>query len=339
MSIRIPIDPERLRQKSLLQKYFGDDPKENAFVRAKNLVLGGSFDKQMIDHISSEYAIDVACEFRERWEELFRDILYHLFKDGDLDAAEKAFAKEYVAAFRLSKANVETAIQSVGRQVFIERLLKAIGPDGLDKKEDERLSRFAKQLGLRYAKNAYVETVSGILQVHLEEMLEDDLLTPMEIHELNLMAKTLRIGLSFSDEIQRKMDAAESRWAVMHEPLQRIEVDQIRLDRGEDAFHVDPAEWFESRRVRSGGESYDQYKVIYSGCVILTDKRILMLDDLGGGTKTIKWNALLAVRQTGQLEVELVKSSGKSPILKFGRYEGIPSVGPIVVERLFRGEH
>ena len=339
MPVRLPIQPERLREKSLLQRYFGEDPKENAFVRCKNLVLSGSLDRRMIEHISSEYEIDVAKQFRDRWRELFREILYHLFEDGVLDASEKEFAKEYVAAFRLEKDNVDSAVQSVGRRVFVERLRRAVGPDGLDKDESARLGEFARQIGLRSKKDAYVEVVSEALSEYLKGMLADDQLSPDELRDLSEMAGRLKVDLVFDSETERLIAAAKIRWRVRNESLARISVSHVRLDRGEDAYHSESVEWYESRKVRLGGVSVDEYKLIYSGELILTDTRLLMLDDLGGSTKTLKWSDLIAVRSIGLHEVELVKGSGKSPLIKFGYADMSPSVGPIVLERLYRQDY
>ncbi len=339
MTISLPIPPERLIERSRLQRYFGDDPKENAFIRAKNLVLQGSFDRTMIEYIGQEYELDIAAEFHSRWVSLFREIMYHLFQDGEFDASEKAFAKEYVAIFRLQKEEIDKIIQSVGSEVFINRLLISVGPEGLEKEEAARLSKFAKQIGLRDTKETYVETVSGVLQSHIAEMLEDDLLTPHEYQRVHQMAKALRIEMSFDNRTQRLIDAAQHRWEVINKPLTRITVKKIRLDAGEDAYHAEWADWYETRKIRTNGESINKYKVIYSGCVVLTDKRLLMFDDLGGSTKSIKWTSLLAIHATGKEEIELIKSSGKSPVIKYHTQPESPSIGPIIAERLFKGNH
>lgn len=335
MAINLPIAPERLEKKTMFQRFTGTESSENAFARTKNLVITGQFDKYMVGQICTECDLDIPVVFRQRWIDLFREIMYCLLEDGVIDATEKSFAKEYISTFKLSKSDIDDAIQRSARDLYVEKLMLLVGPNGLNKKQHAELEKYAHQIGLKDMPSAYNESVGLILKTHVCDILDDDLLTPDETTRFNLLCESLHVSPSFDPIIQQRIDAAKSRWRLLTDSLEAIAVSDLRLGTDETAYHDEFGEWYETRKINIGGQSVDQYKLIHAGRIILTDSRLLLIAE-SGSNKSLKWKSLLAVERDARSQVELTKERGKSPIIKYFDCGDTPSNGPLIACRLFQ---
>lgn len=101
MTIDLPIPYERLNPKSISDRFWGNDPKQNYFARAKNLVLTGKLNRSDLQQIQSEYEGDLVKDFAVQWRELLEEITYQIAIDEHIDADEKSFFKEYISIFKI----------------------------------------------------------------------------------------------------------------------------------------------------------------------------------------------------------------------------------------------
>jgi len=289
----------------------------------------------MVERIGTECDVDIPAMFHQRWLELFREIMYHLLEDGAVDVAEKDFARNYISIFKLDKSDVDEAIQRSGRDIFVEKLIRMVGPDGLSDNQYAELGQFAKQIGLKDMQSAYNETVGAILELHIQDILLDSLLTPDEIKNFTDLCNRLRVDPAINPNVEQKLLAAQERWELLSKPLTPIKILDLRLGKEEISYLDEPAEWHETRKIRIGRDSFDRYQLIHSGRVILTNTRLLLIANDTGSNKTLKWSRLLAAEYSYGNDIELVKERGKSPIIKFFDQNGSLSNGPVIVKRLF----
>lgn len=333
MSIRLPIEPEKLQERSIKDRFWGSDPKQHYFARAKNVVLSPSFDAALIAQIEHEYGRDLAADFADEWHQLLEDIVFHIARDGHIDRDEQAFFRQFIGVFRIPDDTAKEVYKKGARRAYIA-IAQQLARDGrFDQQDSASLSKVAKHFGLSEHEQAQSlkQSLSAIINARLNDIISDRMISDAEWADLMELCDGLGIHLQLSQRDQGLVDQARMRWRVMYGELLPIEVRDVKLKGDELAYMRSPADWLETRKV----EGVDTHVIIASGTTILTNQRILFFVP-GGNNKSYAWGELLSVRIHSPDEFELERSRGKSPIVAVNTASSAyPGLSAKLAARLF----
>jgi len=336
MSIKLPIPHERLSSKSISDKFWGCEPKQNYFARAKNIVTTGNLDRKMLLQVQSEYDGDLATDFADQWRELLKEITFQIAIDGVIDPEEQAFFKEYIAIFRIPKDEASRIYRSGARSACL-MLLSDVYEDGIvEDHEIEHVERIAKGFGLKEfdAKANLTAQLKKLVQARFNEMISDLMISDHEWEQFQKYTRNLRVELTTDSKTDEVVRQARLNWRRKYGKLEPIDVDGIKISKNELAYFEAIAHWIEDRK--RNGEAYQ--KIIATGRIVLTSKRLMLIAS-SGDNKSINWDSVHQVVNHGAAIFELEKISGKSPTIHVIDAEDIGWLtATIVAQRLCNGQ-
>tara|TARA_R110002073_G_scaffold118918_1_gene258382 strand:+ start:238630 stop:239658 length:1029 start_codon:yes stop_codon:yes gene_type:complete len=332
----LPISPEKIDAKSLSNRFWGSEPKRNAFKRAKNIVLSGVLDTHEIQLVKSEYNGDLNSEYSYEWKQLLEEIAYAIALDGKIETFEREFIRTYRKLFDIEKTDAAAIYKRGATRAYIDLVVNSLGhgDHGLTDELMSRMESISKEIGIKSddAKEILVKQLTELISNRLNGSLNDGMISDVEWKMYEDYRISLRLGALYSESDRLAIDAARTRWHCEYGTLCPIVLStHCKLKGKETPYFEGVAQWFETRS-RSGVQ---ELSLIAVGTLILTDQRVILLAD-EGDNKTVMWSGLYQVTRHDAKTFELEKTRGKSPLIKI--YGGDPVLlisGSAIAARLF----
>lgn len=350
-----------LSKRSFFQKIFKQHPQENAVKEVNNLLASKpllQISKQEIEAIEKKYAVNIEREFKLNLEEFYAVYLNYCLKDKNLSDDELKELKHLKTILNLNDKSIDKLHSMVGEIVYKQSFQEAVSDGRLTKDEEAFLNKLENELRLpkELANKISNETRHSFMTNYVAQIVADQRLSPDEEKEMEAIAASLNIDVKIDEENKIIFDKLKKYWALENLELESLNAD-IALQKTEKCFVIVPnVNWHELRSVRqrvnysgystsfkvakgfylrSGSykpQSYstDQMKLIDSGTLYLTNKRIIFT-----GIKknsNIKLDKILSITPYTD-GVEIDKETGKSPLLTLPER---PDVFCIILERLLR---
>lgn len=243
-----------------------------------------------------------------------------------------------------AKSILNDEIKSKGSDIYRDKVRKSISDGELTNEEKVNLEKIQESMCISKstADYIYAQEASSIYNNYLNKAISDQRLSPDEDKELEELVKKLGVSEVNTSNAQRKLlDKYRLYWVIENGEVPTIESD-VALQRGEQLYFKTHIDWNELRTVttrvsyagvstririckgvyfRTGTgvpqrTSQDVYKVIDSGEMYLTNKRIIFMGSKSN--KTIRLNKILSFSPYSD-GVEINKDTGKSPFFAFSK--------------------
>lgn len=350
-----------LTERSFLQKLFNQQPLENAVKEVNNLLASKPILQTSpvdIEEIERKYKVNIEEEFKLNTEEFYAVYLNYRLNDKSLSDDEINELKHLKTILRLNDKSIENLHSRIGEIIYKQSFEEVISDGRLTEKEETFLNKLENELRLpkELAKKISNETRYNYMSNYVAQIVADQRLSPEEEKEMTAIAASLNIEVKLDEENKAIFDKLKKYWALEHLELEGLDT-EIVLQKAEKCFVViDNVNWHELRSVRqrvnysgystsfkvakgfylrSGSykpQSYstDEMKLIDSGTLYLTNKRIIFT-----GLKknsNIKLDKILNITPYTD-GLEIAKETGKSPMLILPER---PDVFCIILERLLR---
>ena len=314
--VELPFPAEKLEPKSLSNRFWGSEPKRNAFARAKNIMLSGRLDVPTLRAIIDEYNGNLCEEYAYEWKQLLEEIAYAIARDGELEEYERNFIRAYTEVLQINKDTAAACYKLGASRAYTDLVIESLG-DGEDGLSDEAmgtLNAIATHLGIKpeTAKGKLIEQLTVLVTDRLNALLEDGMLSDEEWRQYESYRSKLRLGAVYSESDLIEIEAARNRWRCEFGELRPIELSvSCKLKKNETAYFEGVGHWHETRSNR--GEQ--EWKLIAEGRIIMTDQRVIMLAEVREN-KSVSWGSLLSVTKRDLNTFELEKARGKSPVIR-----------------------
>lgn len=342
MGIRLPIKTEPFEEPGITDRLLRRTPAQHAFAKAKNAVIAGEFDAAMIRNLAAESGVDILGKFHDRWVALLEEVVVALGSDERYDGTEKEFIARYVKAFAIKREEAEGAVARASRTLFKAVVARLVADGELSDADKEELQKACKRLAVprEEISTLAAEVVSPMVVEQVTSMQQDGLISDDEWSRVQEMFRKLSVVYNPALPFFAELETAHRRWRVLHGPLEPHDCPDLTLQRGEEVFFRGEADWHEYRKVRQrvdyagiGGRfriarglsfrygsvgyrapSVDELKLIRSGDLVMTNKRVILLSTIGDN-KSIRWSAVVRVSMESHNTFELEKATGKSPVI------------------------
>ena len=339
-------------KRSFFQKLFKQYPTDNAIIELNNLLSSKvikTITPKDIELIEVKYNLSLATEFSLNVQEFYAVYLNHCLKDKMLSNDELDELQHLKKVFSLNDTLIENIHTRIGKVVYKKSFEEAVSDGRLS--EDEKRFLDKLEMDLKLPKNLVdkisSETRKSYLDNYINNVVSDQRLSPAEEAEIKAISKSLNIDIQIDDKNKRILDKLKLYWALENLELPTIIAD-IALQKGEVCYiKKSSVKWYEKRSVRKtvgGGKikiskgfylkmqsrtiSTSELKVINTGTVYLTNKRLIFMGD--EKNSNIKLEKILSITPYSD-GFEIDKETGKSPLLKF---VGDADVFCIVLERV-----
>ncbi|MHB8088216.1 MAG: hypothetical protein ACYDH2_08180, partial [Anaerolineaceae bacterium] len=178
-----------------------------------------------------------------------------------------------------------------------------------------------------------------VLNLKVQEITEDERISPEEEQSIVELAKNLRATLNVTPETQNQIDSMKALWNIENGDLSHLEV-SIILQKSEFCVFTKTVDYLEKRKVTTGynyggptfrvkiakgvyyragnvrgsRQTEDVLTKIDSGSFFITNKRILFYGSLGN--KTIRYNQIIdfEVYSDG---LRISKATGRDAVFSF----------------------
>lgn len=293
--------------------------------------------------MSEQYVVDA---IEKATEEIFTSKVNQTIANGIISEDDEKFLEEIRKNLNISKEKADSImdneIKNKGESIYRDNVRWALSDGELSEKEKENLDKIQKYMKLSEttAFGIYGEEAKEVYNRYLTNMIADERLSPEEERQLEELGKKLG-GIHFDLDYATKnlLEKYKLFWTIENGDVPEIASD-ISLQRGEKLYSKISINWYELRtvtqRVNYSGMSYrikickglyyrigsatpqritqDVYKLIDSGDVYLTNKRILFVGSKAN--KTIRLNKIISFSPYSN-GVEIGKDTGKSPFFEF----------------------
>lgn len=348
-------------EQSFMQKLLKQHPRENAVIELNNLLATRPLKDILpseFDNIESRYRINLAKEFRLNLEEYYTVYLNYCLADKVLSPVELEELKQLKNLLHLDDKTVDKLHRMLGETIYKQSFEEAIADGRLTQEEEGFLERLENDLKLpkQISSKISEEVRKGFIENYIAGVIRDQRLSPDEERELQAIATSLNVTLILSEQTKAQLHKLKLYWALENLAIPTIQPD-IMIQKSEQCYVMLPnVKWYELRSVRQS-VSYtgystsfrvakgfylrsgnyrpqstvvDQMKLIDTGTIYLTNKRIVF-------TATGK-NSIIQLSKIINLTpytdgVEIGKETGKSPTLVIPENADIFC---IILERLLR---
>ena len=352
-----------LKAQNFLQKIFKKSPKANFPIELENLFADyenslESLSISQVNEIASKYKIDLTRDFMDERLDLLNRMLDRALIDGCIDDGEYRLLRHFSALMELGDKVLENEIKEKATDIYRKKLETIFSDAYISENEKCELEQLKSKLRLPddVAVNLYREAVKSTMDSYTKPIFESELFSPEDEERMHHAAKNLGLSLSFPPDIQEKLSKYRLNWEIVNGKLPVLKSD-IHLQSGEILHHVQRINWLEERsetkKVNYSGFTYSTkiigglrwksgsirsnritekvWKLIDSGQILLTSKRIIFTGE--HGNKFIPYSKVLhfEVYSNG---IQIQKDSGKSPFLEFS--EEIPMFAEILNQLLGR---
>ena len=340
-----------LANTSFFQKLFKQFPQENAVIELNNKLASTALlniAANDIEEIEKKYKLDLRKEFKLNLEEFYAVYLHQCLADKVLNDEEINELNHLKQILNLDDKTIEKLHIKIGEIVYTKSFQEAVADGKLTKSEEvflgelENTLRLPKELGDKIS----AETRITFIENYVAQIIADERLSPNEEQELQAIANSLNVTIQLNDQTKEQLRKLKLYWALENLDLPVIQPD-ILLQKSE-VCHIKIANvnWYELRSVRqrvsysgystnfkvakgfylrSGsykpqGYSVDTMKLIDTGTLYLTNKRILFT--VGKKNSNIRLDKILGFTPYTD-GVEIGKETGKSPTLQMAQHADI----------------
>lgn len=350
-----------LSERSFFQKIFKQHPPENAVKEVNNLLASQpllQISRREIEAVEKKHSVNIKKEFKLNLEEFYAVYLNHCLKDKSLSEDELKELKHLKTILNLDDKSIDTLHAKIGEILYKQSFQEAVSDGRLTKEEEMFLRKLESELRLPkdLANKISNETRRSFMSNHVAQIVADQRLSPDEEREMEAIAASLNIDIKIDDENKEIFDRLKKYWALENLELESVNAD-IALQRNEHCYvFIRNVHWHELRSVRkrvtysgyatsfkvakgfylrSGSYkpqsfSTDEMKLIDSGVLYLTNKRIIFTGFKKNSN--IKLDKILSITPYTN-GVEINKETGKSLTLTLPER---PDVFCIILERLLR---
>ena len=326
---------------SMFQKLLRQQPQENAVIQLNNL-LSAKPVRQVsladVRSIEAHYGISLKKEFSLNLEEFYATYLNFCLADKSLSREEMEDLKHLKLILFLDDESVSRLHAELGKDIYKKSFEEAVADGRLTEAEESFLGKLEAELMLpkELVEKISIEVRSAHLQAYTDSIVRDQRISPTEERELQAIAKSLNVNIQMDDATRQQFQKLKLYWALENLPLPTIQSD-IALQKGEECyFSTSNVNWYEPRVVRKSSartgvtfrvakgfylhaaqpariSSTEQLKLINSGAVYLTNKRIIFIGQ--GKNSNIRLDKIVNfVPYTDG--VEIGKDTGRNPTLQ-----------------------
>ncbi|MFT3947890.1 MAG: hypothetical protein QM763_13050 [Agriterribacter sp.] len=336
-----------LANTSFLQRLFKQFPQENAVIELNNLLATKEIlkiSKREISEIEEQYKLSLNKEFKLNLEEFYAVYLNYCLADKILNEQELAELNHLKHILELDDKTINKLHAKIGENIYKKSFQEAVADGRLTKDEEEFLSKLESALRLpkELAEKISAETRIAYIENYVAQIVADQRLSPAEEDELKAIANSLNINVQLNDQTKEQLRKLKLYWALENLPLPIIQSD-IAIQKSEVLhFKIANVNWYELRSVRqrvsysgystsfkvakgfylrSGSyrpQSYsvDTMKLIETGTIYLTNKRIIFTGNKKNSNIRIDKILDFTPYSDG---VEIGKETGKSPTLQMAQ--------------------
>ena len=328
-----------VKARGVFDKLLWNSVTENALPEAVNLVLSGRFRRSEIFEIATKYHVNLSVQFRGDWERLFVEMSYFFLNGAGIGAREKAFLREYAAAFHLTDRANEL-VQAAARRHFLDFVRVAVADKQLTDAKWASIQALATKLKMPEdaVKAAYSEAAGPLLQAELTQLTRGEMLSEPDWWKFEAVSKSLRMGALFTPETEKAIALCRLRWQTTQGCLGPVTPKDLFLKKDEKCFFQGQAQWFENRKVRQRGASAsaDALTLICEGDLVLTDRRVI-LRATGNDNRELVWSEVVAVSRSNWRQFALERARGRTPTIVVTRGDSHDAtLSALIAEQLLR---
>lgn len=332
-----------LQKQSFLQRIFKQSLDDNSVISLNNLLASKQLSEisvQDIADIESEYHVNLSQQYDLNLQEFYATYLGYCLRKKDITADEQKMLQHLKSILRLPENIVTDLHTKLGANLFKTIFENAISDGRLTQQTEDRLDRLAQRIGLsdkvsskisENARKAYISNYVG-------RIISDERYSPDEEKELDEIAKSLKVDLSFDKDLRWRLEKLKLYWQIENLPLPVISPGIILQKTETCHIQINNVGWHELRVVtqrvgytgysssikiakgfylRTGSyrpRSYktEQMKLIDTGILYLTNKRIIFAGRLKNSNIRLEKIIGFSPYSDG---VEIQKDTGKSPLL------------------------
>lgn len=329
---------------SFFQKLFKQLPQENAVIELNNLFASKdilAISEIDIKNIEEYYKIGLHKEFKLNIEEFYAVYLNYCLADKVLNDEELKELNHLKNILNLDDKTIDKLHSKIGVLVYKKSFEEAVSDGRLTKDEEYFLNKLETTLRLpkELADKISSETRNVYLENYVAQIVADQSLSPTEEKELQAIANSLNINVQLNEQTKEQLRKLKLYWTLENLDLPIIKSD-IAIQKSEIChLKISNVNWYELRSVRqrasyngystsfkvakgfylrsgsykSQSYSVDTMKLIDTGTLYLTNKRIIFT----GGKKNsnIRIDKILDFSPYTD-GVEIGKETGKSPTLQ-----------------------
>jgi len=317
MKIKLPINNEAFEKRTLMNRFWGSNPDQHYYAKAKNLVIRGELTYESISQIKHEYGDNLLTDFSHEWIELLEEVVYYVARDGRIQNHEKTYLNDFIEIFEISKEDARKAYLSGSRRAYMDILTDLCSDDELSNPDLDKLEKIANHFGLteHQQTESLQERLKIMVQQEFDSMSNHGMISDAQWEDFEKYSQSLRVDFQISESGKEAVEFARNKWRVIYGQLNPIKIrGELKLKKQELAYYQGVANWLEIRMQRGD----PQYKTIRSGTVVLTDRRLIFIAEVGD-SKIFEWRKILSVQSHGPNSFELKRESGKSPIIDVQR--------------------
>jgi hypothetical protein len=340
-----------LTKPSLFQRLFKQQPQENAVIELNNLLASNellTISSKNFEEIESRYRLKLNKEFKLNLEEFYAIYLNHCLADKELNEQEVSELNHLKRLLNLDDKTIDKLHSKIGEVVYKKSFQEVVSDGRLTKEEEEFLNKLENTLRLpkELAEKISSETRIAFIENYVAQIVSDQRLSPAEERELQAIASSLNVNVQLKEQTKEQLRKLKLYWALENLDLPIIQPDIIIQKSEVCHFKIPNVNWYELRSVRqrvnhsgystsfrvakgfylrSGSyrpQSYsvDTMKLIDTGTLYLTNKRIIFT-----GTKK---NSNIRIDKIIDFTpytdgVEIGKDTGKSPTLQMAQNANI----------------
>lgn len=335
-----------LKERSFFQVLFKKYPRSNFIIEVNNVFCKfNSFDKELkneIDALRFKYKIKPTKSLTEQLAALYEQLLTHYFIDKQLSKEELDNLSIAQEILDIPNSIVKSIYEKVSRNIYKKTVDDIISDGKVTDEEKSFLKDLGSQLKLseEVMKNIYSTSVQDFFSEATKSVVQDERISPEEEQYLEEIAKNLGATVTIDEKSKTVFDRYKFYWKIENEDLPQINADII-LQKNEICYSVHRlVDWYEMRSItkrynyagptarikiakgiyyRVGSINLQPVKqdlltFIDNGVLYLTNKRLIFR----GSKKVINIQLKKIIDLNPYTNgIEIVKDSGKSPLLKF----------------------
>ncbi|NCQ69957.1 MAG: hypothetical protein GPI97_12405 [Microcystis aeruginosa W13-16] len=339
-----PFKKQELKKPSIFDKIFKRKLFGNIALEIRNYLAdvdSPPFDRKKYGEIINKYNGLIPPKHLSDITDIYKEYFKYCIEDQHLEDSEVESLRELKLFLQLRDKQVEIIENEHKSAIYKKELKKALEDGNLNEQESEFLEKLKSNLRIPEAisKKLYESSARDILNNALNKAISDGRLSPDEEKELLYLSEN--IGLQYTEVIQsnKNLDYYRYIWLLENGDIPSLEVD-IKLQSDEECYFYQSCTWNELRKttkiVNYGGIhlnykivkginiklgsaaifpiSSEEYKLIDTGILYITNKRLIFMGP--SGNKTINYKKILDIRLFPN-EILIEKDSGKSPLLIF----------------------
>jgi hypothetical protein len=351
------------RPQTFFQKLFKIQPKENSIIELNNMLAEKGPDNisiKDIEYIASKYRVNLYKTYPNQLLSYYKSYLVQCLADKQLSADEVKTLDNLKFIFNLKYNDTKEILDGATKAVYQQEVNKVIQDGVLSKEEEGFLLELERNLHMPHdlAMSVYGSEARDLFSRVLTNAISDERLSPEEERQIQTLAADLRVTIDCENETRALLDKYKLLWQIDNGFLPEIKCD-INLQKNEIChFSRNYVNWFEQRvvthRIGYSGLSYrvsickglswragnvspqiisdDVWKIIDTGDLYLTNKRIIFMGSKGNKTITFKKVLDFTVYTNG---ITIQKDAGKSPFLGF---DYVSDIFGMILGKLLAGE-